>query len=122
MADEIRTSAQFSIRKGNFNQNFPLGPVVDDQAGTGGGTPGTVSIGTSEEDISFGDVVPGYVIIENNGATNFVTYGPKSGGSMVAFGKILPGQFAIFYLAGSVTIRAIADTAAVECSIRGYDA
>lgn len=122
MADEIRVSASFNISKGNFKQNFPLGPVVDDQTGTGGGAPGTVSIGTSEEDISFGDIVPGYVIIQNNDATNYVTYGPKSAGAMVLFGRINPGQFAIFYLGSGVTIRAIANTAAVELNIRGYDA
>lgn len=122
MANEIRVSAQFAITKGNFKDSFPLGPFQEDQAGTGGGSPGLVSVGTSEEDISFGDITPGYVIIENTDATNFVQYGPKNASNvMQAFAKILPGMFHILYLDGSVTMRAVANTAAVELRIRGYD-
>lgn len=62
------------------------------------------------------------VIIENLDATNFVEYGPKSGGSMIAFGRIEPGSFAKFSLKSGVTLRMKADTAAVNVRIRGYNA
>ena len=54
-------------------------------------------------------------MIVNTDSTNYVQYGPKSGGAMVPFNKILAGQsHGPMYLDDSVTIRAKANTAAVR--------
>lgn len=121
----ITTQLTFSCVNGNFQEayNVPASaPEVLTQAAIGGGNPGFVAIGTSEEDIAFGDVTPRVVVIENLDATNFVEFGPKSGGSMIVFGRIEPGSFAKFSLKSGVTLRMKADTAAVNCRIRGYNA
>ena len=77
-----------------------------------------VSIGTSEEDISVGDVTTlGYCFMRNLDAANFVKYGPKSSGVMIPFGKLKATEYAIFRLMTGVTIRAIADTGAVNTEI-----
>lgn len=96
--------------------------LTTSQTTQGGGNPGYVNIGTSEEDISFGDVTPRIVIIENMDGTNFVKYGPKSGGSMVNFGRVSPGGIARFEMGSGVTLRMSADTAACNVRIRGYNA
>lgn len=110
-----------AISHGTFEENISR-TFITDQVTQGGGNPGYVSIGTSEEDISFGDVTPRIVIIENMDATNFVKYGPKSGGSMVNFGRVSPGGIARFEMGASVTLRMSADTAACNVRIRGYNA
>jgi hypothetical protein len=70
-----------------------------------GGIPGTVDIGTGEEDISFGDTVPGYIYVRNLDGTNYVQLGPKDSGAMIPFLKLKAGEQALFRLDGSVTIR-----------------
>lgn len=83
-----------------------------------------VSIGTSEEDLSFGDIsTVGLFWIMNLDETNYVEFGPKSGGSMVAIGK-LPAKVAGEppFIAGPIrlksgtVIRCVANTAA--CLVR----
>ncbi len=125
MSGTITTQLIFSAVNGNYNDAFSVpasAPEVLTQTTEGGGNPGYVNVGTSEEDIAFGDVTPRVVIIENLDATNFVEFGPKSGGAMIAFGRIEPGSFAKFSLKSGVTLRMKADTAAVNVRIRGYNA
>jgi hypothetical protein len=83
---------------------------------------GVVSIGTSEEDLPVGDVgTNGYAFLKNLDPTNYVKWGPKSGGAMVEMGRLKPGEAAWFRVAPGVTIRAIADTAAVKVDYRLYE-
>lgn len=82
---------------------------------------GILTIGTSEEDVTFTDITtPRVVTMYNLDPTNYVTWGPKSGGSMILLGKLYPlnssvqGVAAQFELGASVTIRMIANTAACQ--------
>lgn len=125
MSGTISAQLIFSVVNGNFNDAFSVpasAPVQLTQTTEGGGNPGYVNIGTSEEDIAFGDVTPRVVIIENLDSTNYVQYGPKSGGSMVPLGRISPGSFKFVELDSGVTLRMKANTAAVNVRIRGYNA
>lgn len=123
MANEIKVTASLSCTNGNFV--FPkVGSTEQSitQTTLGGGGPGYLSIGTSEEDITFTDVgTPGWVWMKNLDSTNFITYGPKSAGAMVAFGKLKAGEAVVFRLAGSVTVRMAADTAACKLQIHCLD-
>jgi len=81
---------------------------------------GVLTIGTSEEDVTFTDITtPRVVTMYNLDGTNYVTWGPKSGGAMVLCGKLYPlssdkGIAAQFELGASVTIRMVANTAACQ--------
>lgn len=78
---------------------------------------GILSIGTSEEDVTFTDVTtPRRLCMLNLDATNFVKYGPKSGGAMVEFGRLYPDKTAGSFDLGpsGVTLRMVADTAACK--------
>lgn len=122
MAGTITGKLEFTVENGSFQDSLSLGPFSITQTTEGGGNPGYVAVGTSEEDISFGDVTPRFVIIENLSDTNFLKYGPKSGGSMIAFGRVAPGAWCLLEMAASVTLRVAADTAAINVRIRGYNA
>lgn len=123
MADEITINASMRLTNGNFKNVWTPGTLTVDQATARGGNPGCVNIGTSEEAISFGDLTtPAWIFIQNLDATNYVTWGPTSGGAMVAVGKLLPGEFALYRMAASVTLRMQANTAACNVEIRCYDA
>lgn len=84
-----------------------------------------IAIGTSEEDITLpADITtPGWCFMRNKDAANYVTWGPKSGGSMVALGRLEAddvgsGDFALFRLDPTPpTLRMIANTASVDVEI-----
>ena len=104
-------------------------PGVFSQAFSGAigpGNPGLVEIGSgAEEQVSFGDVVPGLVILYNTSPTNFATFTVKANGETVTKKfKLLPqGIPTLIYLVGSSDeLWAIADTAAVKVQIMGYNA
>jgi len=83
-----------------------------------------VTVGTSEQDVVPPDIATlGWVYIKNLDANNFISYGPKSGGAMVGFGKLLPGEEtpAIRLLPG-ITLRCKADTAPCSVLFRFYNA
>lgn len=96
MANEITLTQSVTISNGLFKDRFQPGPIQIDQATIGGGNPGEVIVGTSSQDIDFGDAAPGLVCVQNLDGTNYVEYGPKSGGAMIPFGKIDPGKCAFF--------------------------
>lgn len=120
MTGTVIMSLNCSVENDAFRDDPNITPISFDQTLVGGGNPGMVDIGTSEEDISFGDITPGFVIIQNMDATNYVQIGPKSGGAMIAYQKIRPGRFALIELDAGVTMRAKANTATVRLRIRGY--
>ena len=121
MSGTITETYTLAVSNGNYSEDYTKAFSLT-QSAEGGGNPGWVTIGTSEEDISFGDVTPRFCLIENLDATNYVKFGPKSGGSMVLLGRISPGGWARVEIGSGVTLRMVADTAACNCRIRGYSA
>ena len=114
MANEIKTSINCGVTNGTFRVRFNAS-ITEDQAVLGA-EEGIVFVGTSEEDMPVGDVATnGVLLIFNHSTANFVVYGPKSGGSMIAFGRLNPGAFHYLRLQTGVTLRWAADTA--QCKV-----
>ena len=59
--------------------------------------------------------------MRNLDATNYVQYGPKSSGSMVAVGRIEAGEIHAFRLEPGITLRWVANTSAVLVDLRIYE-
>lgn len=80
---------------------------------TGQGAAGGIQIiGTTEEVVSAGDLsTRGWLRMVNLDSTNFITWGPESGGAMVACGRLEAGESAKLRTGPAVIIRAQADTA-----------
>ena len=113
MADEITVVAGLKVTNGNLVINVPTVTVKVDQATARGGGPGTLDIGTSEETVDFVDTVPGYVLMRNLDATNFVTYGLTTG----QLGLTLPagGAPTLLYVGtGSLILKADTATCKVQ--------
>ena len=107
-----------SIINGVLTEDRNISPVTIVQTTQGGGNPGTVTVTTAEGDITTGLTTPGNYVIENLDPTNYVEYGPKSGGAMILFNKILPGDWHKAYFGAGVIMRAKANTASVKLRIR----
>ncbi len=81
-----------------------------------------VIVGTSEEDLLVGDVTTvGWLYLKNLDAANYVQWGPKSAGSMVAIGRLKAGCSAWIQMEPGVTLRWIANTAPVKVQVKLWD-
>lgn len=82
----------------------------------------TIDVTTAEADVApVGLTALGYCYIKNLDSTNFIKYGPKSGGAMVVLGKLKAGEHTVLRLMTGITLRWIADTATCKVLIRIYD-
>lgn len=123
MADEIKITLGITYVNGNLKDTVQSETISIDQATKGFHAP-VVSVGTSEEDLSLGDLATttaNILYMKNLDAANYVKIGPKSGGSMVEFMRVLAGEAACFRLGASVTLRWAADTAACKVLVKAYE-
>lgn len=125
MADEITYTLELALENGELAESLSVNATLD-QAGQGSHKP-TVIVGTTaEQDLGMGDLVtPGVLAIKNltvAPSTTFVRYGPKSGGSMVPFGKLKPGQTHLIYLATGVTVTLRAYGAQTKIQVTALEA
>ena len=120
MANEIQATFSLKVLNGNF-KDYVNSETWNITQSTAGGDAVVVSVPTTAGGtaISFPDVSTyGYAFIRNIDATNFVTFGPTSGGAMVTFGKLKPGEFAWVRLTPGITLRVLADTATCLVQIK----
>jgi len=117
MADEITVTARLDITNGYMKRSFAPGALKFDQTSIGSNW-FTWSVGfAAEEDLTLTDITTeGWCVMRNTDTANYVTYGPKSG-TMVAWGRIEAGEVAMCRLEPGITIRAQANTAAVDLDI-----
>ena len=119
MANEISIAVRVYASSGSYSLSVDKS-ILDDLSILGD-APGVVTVGTSEENINFGDVLcPGWCIIENLDTTNYVDIGPDSTG-MVEMIRVEAGKVAIVFLYPNVTLVAKANTAAVQLLVRAFN-
>lgn len=115
MADEITITHKISCVNGNLNFAPPTKTYRVDQTAAGGPTPGYVTIGTSEESISFGELsTVGWLHMENLDSTNYIQWGFATG---AYGGRLEAGESASFRLNPSTTLYVLANTAACKALI-----
>lgn len=120
MAGEIRVNLQFNVDKGEFRDEFTVLNKTYDQAVIGGGVPGSVTIGTTEETLAFAEIgTEGWLAFKNLDTTNYVRWGFSTG---VYGGRIGPGGFAIFQAEPNLTLYLIANTAACKLQVKCFEA
>ena len=121
MANEFTISTVFSYTSSlateSQNESFNSDQVTQGAHG------GIITVTTSSAAVSEGGLTtPGWVTFKNLDETNFVTYGPDNSGSMVAFGRINPGDYHAIYRSTLASIRWLADTASVNVQVRMFEA
>lgn len=117
MANEITVTMTARVVNGSFKAAFEPATKQITQSAIGAHCP-VWNVGTSEEDLSLGDIsTPGVIGLLNTDTTNYVQIGPKSGGAMVPIIKLKPGEPAFFRLDSGVTLRAVANAAACKVMV-----
>ena len=114
MANEITASVNVTVVNGSFRQAFQPATKQITQSAIGGHI--TVwNVGTSEEDLSTGDVSTlGVIGLLNTDTTNYVQMGKKVAGVMEASMRLKPGEPNFIRSEPGITWRAKADTAACK--------
>lgn len=108
MASEIRYSISFQLNNGNNSYNYQKSVAVD-QLSAGGPSPGTVTIGTTEETVSLTELGnEGLAVLINLDATNYVDIGSAAGNYTL---RLLPGEPQLVRLVPGLTLRARANAA-----------
>lgn len=120
MADEITLQHSIAVRKGELAFSYDSTRYQVDMTGTGGPTPGYVTIGTTEESIAFSELgTLGFVMLKNLDSTNYVRWGFATG---VYGGRLNPGECAgPFRLNPGTTLYLIANTASCKCLVYGFE-
>lgn len=117
MANEVRVTTKLTANRGSFS--FDTGRTAQfNGSAVYGGNPGTVAFTTTEEDIAFVDVTPGWVHMINLSTSNWFRVGPKSG-TMIAAMKLPPGGFALFPASTGTTYTGKAVSSTVNVLIQG---
>lgn len=119
MADEITIQTGVGLKNGELVVSNTNKSRRFDQTTARGGNPGTVDVGTTEETVSFGDCVPGFVEMVNLDATNFVQVGFSTG--VYGFRLLANGGPALIYLETGATMYVKADTATCKVRITGIN-
>lgn len=117
MAGTLRVTVGAELTNGYAKDSFQPGQITVTQDAIGG-VHSIVTIGTSEEAITTTDVSTlGWCFMRNLDTANYVEWGPESGGSMVAVGRMEFGEVVACRLKPGITLRAQANTAACKVEI-----
>lgn len=113
MALEITVDASLKVINGFHNELQSFFGLQFTQTGNGAFS-GVLSIGTSEELITFTDITTeGWCFMRNLDATNFVEWGADDT-TMKKIGQMSPGEPALFRLSAGVGLKLKASVAACD--------
>lgn len=117
MADEISFSIRCTVTNGTFKHDLiPSESPQFDQTTQGGGVL-WLDIGTSAENVSFGDGSPGYIFLKNHDPTNYVEFRETT--ATTSLGRLdAAGGIAVFKLLSGSTLEMVANTAACKVEAR----
>ena len=120
MADEIAITAGINVRKGNMVFVQSPATYTDDQTGTGGPTPGYITVGTSEESTAFPELsTEGWLFMQNLDSTNYIQWGFSTG---VYGGRMKAGETAgPSRMEPGLTLYLKANTATCKCQVFGFE-
>ena len=119
MANEISVTVGVSVTNGYLRQTTQTQTRQFTQTTARAGSV-CQDVGTSEETVAFGDVVPGYIVATNLDTTNFVSLRFVSAGANAIKLPANGGQ-ACFHIGAGVTLYAISDTAACKVKFDLYN-
>ena len=117
MSDEITVSMDLDLTNGDLERSVEVSSLQFDQAATGCIWQ-VVNAAAADEAIVTTELTSlGWCFMRNLDSTNYVEWGPDSGGSLVVCGRLEAGEIALFRLSPAITLRTQANTAAVELDI-----
>lgn len=122
MANEITVSGSLTVLKGNLTAQHGVSGVVTLNAASPAKAAGIAAIGTTEEQVSIGDVTTaGWSVFKNLDATNYIELGVVVSATFYPLLKLKAGESAGPLRMGTNTFYARANTAACKLQYDVYD-
>ena len=116
MAGTIALKLSCDAKNGSFADKFAPQLITIVQTTQGGHRPTVIVAQAAESDMPFGSVVaPARICLINLDPTNYVTWGPKDAGVMVAMGRLVYNEPTTIMLSPGAILRWIAHTA--DCKV-----
>ncbi|GIV50268.1 MAG: hypothetical protein KatS3mg038_2129 [Candidatus Kapaibacterium sp.] len=120
MANEIRITLSMAVNNGALRETISEQLALD-QASAQGPTPGFVVVGTTAEQISFGDVAtPGYAYLKNLDTVNYVQIGVVVSAVFYPLMRLNAGEAAIVPWDSGAVVYAKANAAPVPMVIKTF--
>lgn len=121
MANEIALNLSATLTNGRLKDQFNPGQILVTQ-GLAGAMTRIIAVTTSDTAYTFADITTfGWVTLQNLDATNYVAYGPTSGGAIINFGKMKPGEPAVFRAYPGISFRMQANTATCNVFVQFWN-
>lgn len=130
MTNEFRITAAVQLRNGNISVNTLPVSYNANQTTANGPTPGMVTATTSGVTVSLAQLTtPGFLMIQNTDATNYVQYGLYISSTFYPLGELLPGEVNVLRLArdiltantGAAVLRLKSNTASCLVLVQAFD-
>jgi hypothetical protein len=122
MADEITHYHRTIVTNGDYTFDSGQVNLEIDQA-TKGVYSTVISLTTSDTAVSVSNITnKGIAEFKNLDATNYIDYGPTSGGALVAFGRLKAGESFTMRLSPAVSLRMQANTATCLVQVTIHEA
>jgi len=119
MANEISVSFSMRVVNGTMVETIQPGTRSITQTAIGGPTPGYITVGASEESLTFSELSTlGLLYMENLDTTNYIEFGGSTG---VYLGRLKPGEPNQFRLNPGATLFLKANTAACKCIVKAFE-
>ena len=120
MANEITVVSGISVVKDNLSFAHPTTSALWTMTGSGGPTPGYITVGIVEESTAFPELTTlGWLFMKNLDPTNYVRWGFST---TVYGGRMKPGEtVGPFRLNPAATLFLIANTAACKVLVYAFE-
>lgn len=122
MADEIKVSSYFQRTKTGLSFNSPSRTFRDDQAGDGVYSAEITLLHTAASILTSMLTTDGWCCIENLDPTNYIVFGPYTGGTLYPVGQVPAGGHVVFKLDPTYTLGYQANSASCDVRITVLDA
>lgn len=122
MAGEIELTFSGELANGELEHTLPAETITINQA-TQGIYDAVISCATSDAAVTTSGVTAlGICRLKNLDGTNYVDFGPTSGGAIVPLIRVKAGEVAVFRLTPGISLRSQANTGACKVHITIFDA
>ena len=130
MANEFKITTAIQLRNGKISVNTLPVSYNANQTTANGPTPGMVTATTGGVTVSLAQLTtPGFLMIQNTDATNYVQYGLLISATFYPLGELLPGEVNVLRLARNIltdngsaaVLRLEANTASCLVLVQAFD-
>lgn len=120
MSQELKVTIGVTYQNLTLKDTVPTAQTAINQSAQEEFSP-VISVPTSDTALTLSNITtPAWIYMLNLDTTNYVQYGPTSGGALVPYGRLNPGEPAILRLDPGVSMRWKANGSPVKVLLKAW--